>query len=185
MVPVVLEMVRPAGSEGDTDQDTTVPPVEVGANALMDVPFVSVSEFWGVSNVGCDIVDNNGHRGGITSSSVAGRDRVARRRGHCGGCTGDGTGGGIKGKARWQRRGNRPRSDCSTGGGWGHGRHGRALGQRKRVRAVSECRRCNIVDDDGHGSGRATASVAGCHRVRRRRGDGRGRTADGTGRRIE
>ena len=46
MVPVVLEMVRPAGSEGDTDQDTTVPPVEVGANALMDVPFVSVSEFW-------------------------------------------------------------------------------------------------------------------------------------------
>jgi len=46
MVPVLLEMVRPAGSEGETDHEVTVPPVEVGANALMDVPFVNVSEFW-------------------------------------------------------------------------------------------------------------------------------------------
>ena len=37
-------MDRPAGSDGEADHDTTVPPVEVGAKALMAVPLVSVNE---------------------------------------------------------------------------------------------------------------------------------------------
>ena len=44
MAPVVLEMLRPAGSDGETDQETTVPPVEVGLSVVMAVPFVSVTE---------------------------------------------------------------------------------------------------------------------------------------------
>ena len=44
IAPVVLEMLRPAGSDGETDQETTVPPVEVGLSVVMAVPFVSVTE---------------------------------------------------------------------------------------------------------------------------------------------
>ena len=44
MAPVVLEMLRPAGSDGETDQDTTVPPVDVGLSVVMAVPLVSVME---------------------------------------------------------------------------------------------------------------------------------------------
>ena len=43
IVPVELEMERPAGRDGETDHETTVPPVEVGAKALMAVPLVSVN----------------------------------------------------------------------------------------------------------------------------------------------
>ena len=43
IVPVELEMERPAGRDGETDQVTTVPPVEVGAKALMAVPLVNVN----------------------------------------------------------------------------------------------------------------------------------------------
>ena len=44
MAPVVLEMLRPAGSDGETDHETTVPPVDVGLRVVMAVPFVSVTE---------------------------------------------------------------------------------------------------------------------------------------------
>ena len=44
MAPVVLEMLRPAGSDGETDQDTTVPPVDVGLSVVMAVPLVNVRE---------------------------------------------------------------------------------------------------------------------------------------------
>ena len=46
MIPVVLEMERPAGSDGETDHETTDPPVEVGERSLMAVSFVSVNEVW-------------------------------------------------------------------------------------------------------------------------------------------
>ena len=42
IAPVVLDRVRPAGSEGDTDQEVTAPPVEVGETVVMAVPLVSV-----------------------------------------------------------------------------------------------------------------------------------------------
>ena len=42
MAPVVLDRVRPAGSEGDTDQEVTAPPVEVGETVVIAVPLVSV-----------------------------------------------------------------------------------------------------------------------------------------------
>ena len=42
MAPVVLDRVRPAGSEGDTDQEVTAQPVEVGETVVMAVPLVSV-----------------------------------------------------------------------------------------------------------------------------------------------
>ena len=35
---------RPAGSEGETDQDVTVPPVVVGVVVVMAVPLVKVNE---------------------------------------------------------------------------------------------------------------------------------------------
>ena len=42
IAPVVLDRVRPAGSEGDTDQEVTAQPVEVGETVVMAVPLVSV-----------------------------------------------------------------------------------------------------------------------------------------------
>ena len=36
--PEVAERARPAGRAGDTDQDTTAPPVEVGEIVLMALP---------------------------------------------------------------------------------------------------------------------------------------------------
>ena len=45
MAPVVESMERPAGSEGDTDQEVTVPPLEVGVTVVIAVPFVKVNEF--------------------------------------------------------------------------------------------------------------------------------------------
>ncbi len=41
IAPVVLDSVRPAGSEGDTDQEVTAPPVEVGETVVIAVPLVS------------------------------------------------------------------------------------------------------------------------------------------------
>ena len=46
MIPVVLEMESPAGSDGETDHEITAPPVEVGERSLMAVSFVSVNEVW-------------------------------------------------------------------------------------------------------------------------------------------
>jgi len=45
MAPVVESMERPAGSEGETDQEVTVPPLEVGVAVVIAVPLVSVNEF--------------------------------------------------------------------------------------------------------------------------------------------
>ena len=43
MAPVEASMASPAGSDGETDQDVTVPPVEVGFAVVIAVPFVSVN----------------------------------------------------------------------------------------------------------------------------------------------
>ena len=44
MAPVEESKERPDGSDGETDQEVTVPPLEVGVTVVMVVPFVSVSE---------------------------------------------------------------------------------------------------------------------------------------------
>ena len=44
MAPVVLEIVRPVGSPGETDHETTAPPVDVGLSVVMAVPLVNVRE---------------------------------------------------------------------------------------------------------------------------------------------
>tara|TARA_B100000609_G_C17171079_1_gene411700 strand:+ start:670 stop:960 length:291 start_codon:yes stop_codon:yes gene_type:complete len=41
IAPVVLDRVSPAGSEGETDQEVTAPPLEVGETVVMAVPFVN------------------------------------------------------------------------------------------------------------------------------------------------
>ena len=42
--PVVVSRVSPFGKDGETDQEMTVPPVEVGVTVVIAVPLVSVSE---------------------------------------------------------------------------------------------------------------------------------------------
>ena len=42
--PVEVEKVRPAGSDGETDQETTAPPLEVGVVAVIAESLVSVNE---------------------------------------------------------------------------------------------------------------------------------------------
>ena len=42
--PVVVSRANPAGSDGDTEYDTTAPPVEVTVAVVIAVPFVSVYE---------------------------------------------------------------------------------------------------------------------------------------------
>ena len=44
MAPVVVSNDRPAGSDGETEYDTTLPPVEVTVSVVMAVPLVRVSE---------------------------------------------------------------------------------------------------------------------------------------------
>ena len=44
MAPVVESSERPAGKEGETDQDVMVPPLVVGVTVVMAVPFVKVNE---------------------------------------------------------------------------------------------------------------------------------------------
>ena len=44
MAPVEESSDKPAGSEGETDQDVMVPPLTVGVTVVMAVPFVSVNE---------------------------------------------------------------------------------------------------------------------------------------------
>ena len=44
MAPVEVSSDNPAGSEGDTAKDTTVPPVEVTVSVVIAVPFSRVSE---------------------------------------------------------------------------------------------------------------------------------------------
>tara|TARA_B100001115_G_scaffold125048_1_gene93707 strand:+ start:2371 stop:2514 length:144 start_codon:yes stop_codon:yes gene_type:complete len=45
MAPVVESSDKPAGSEGETDQEVTVPPPVVGVTVVMAEPLVSVKEF--------------------------------------------------------------------------------------------------------------------------------------------
>ncbi len=45
MAPVVESSDKPAGSEGETDHEVTVPPLTVGVTVVMAVPLVSVNEF--------------------------------------------------------------------------------------------------------------------------------------------
>ena len=45
MAPVEESRERPAGREGDTDQEVMVPPLTVGVTVVMAVPLVSVNEF--------------------------------------------------------------------------------------------------------------------------------------------
>ena len=45
IAPVEPSMRRPAGSDGDTVQLVTVPPVDVGVTVVIAVPFVNVNEF--------------------------------------------------------------------------------------------------------------------------------------------
>ena len=45
MAPVVESIERPAGNDGETDQEVTDPPLVVGVTVVMAVPFVNVNEF--------------------------------------------------------------------------------------------------------------------------------------------
>ena len=45
MAPVDESSDRPAGREGETDHEVTVPPLSVGETVVMAVPTVSVNEF--------------------------------------------------------------------------------------------------------------------------------------------
>jgi hypothetical protein len=44
MAPVEVSSDKPAGSDGETEYETTVPPVEVTVSVVMAVPFSRVSE---------------------------------------------------------------------------------------------------------------------------------------------
>ena len=44
MAPVEVSSDKPAGSDGETEYDTTLPPVEVTFSVVMAVPLVNVSE---------------------------------------------------------------------------------------------------------------------------------------------
>ena len=44
MAPVEVSSDKPAGSDGDTEYETTLPPVEVTVAVDIAVPFVSVYE---------------------------------------------------------------------------------------------------------------------------------------------
>ena len=43
--PVDVSKDKPAGRDGDTDQDVTVPPLADGVTAVIAVPLVSVNVF--------------------------------------------------------------------------------------------------------------------------------------------
>ena len=45
MAPVEASRDRPAGSDGETDHEVTVPPLEVGVVVVMVVPLVNEKEF--------------------------------------------------------------------------------------------------------------------------------------------
>ena len=45
IAPVVESIERPAGREGETDHEVTVPPLVVGVTVVMAVPLVNVNVF--------------------------------------------------------------------------------------------------------------------------------------------
>ena len=45
MAPVEVSRASPAGSDGDTEYEMTVPPLDVTEVVIMAVPLVSVKEF--------------------------------------------------------------------------------------------------------------------------------------------
>ena len=44
MAPVEVSRERPDGSDGETDQEVAVPPVEIGVMVVMATPLVRVDE---------------------------------------------------------------------------------------------------------------------------------------------
>ena len=44
MAPVVVSRAKPAGSDGETEYDTTLPPVVVTVSVVMAVPLVNVRD---------------------------------------------------------------------------------------------------------------------------------------------
>ena len=52
MAPVEVSRERPAGSEGETDQAVTGPPLAVGVTVVIAVPFVRVND------VGLYVIDD-------------------------------------------------------------------------------------------------------------------------------
>ena len=45
MAPVEVSKDRPAGNDGEIDQETTAPPLEVGVAVVMAESFANVKEF--------------------------------------------------------------------------------------------------------------------------------------------
>ena len=45
MAPVEASIDKPAGSDGETDQEVIGPPLTVGVTVVIEVPFVNVNEF--------------------------------------------------------------------------------------------------------------------------------------------
>ena len=45
IAPVELSNERPDGSDGETDHDVTVPPLDVGVTVVIAVPLLNVNEF--------------------------------------------------------------------------------------------------------------------------------------------
>ena len=45
IAPVELSNERPDGSDGETDHDVIVPPLDVGVTVVIAVPLVNVNEF--------------------------------------------------------------------------------------------------------------------------------------------
>ena len=45
MAPVETSKDKPAGSDGETDHETTAPPLDVGVTAVMAESLASVKEF--------------------------------------------------------------------------------------------------------------------------------------------
>ena len=45
IAPVEVSKDKPAGSDGETDQEVIEPPLTVGVTVVIEVPFVNVNEF--------------------------------------------------------------------------------------------------------------------------------------------
>ena len=72
MAPVDESRERPAGSDGETDQEVTVPPLVVGVTVVMAVPLVRVNVFGlYVKRRGSHIVDHNGDISARAATAVA------------------------------------------------------------------------------------------------------------------
>ena len=80
MAPVEESSDKPAGRDGETDQDVMVPPLTVGVTVVMAVPFVSVNELGLYDNEEGNIVDDDGDISGCATTRVGGGHRVGGGR---------------------------------------------------------------------------------------------------------